>query len=128
MSYLKYVQGTTGIPHRHHHFALGCDGRRGLFGALIGDDVRGMFENQELDLLPACLTPSLPPSLPHSLPHSLTHPLMVCATPCIQNGWTLLMRASRGGHLDCAELLLSRKADPNLQNKVTRGEGWEVSP
>ncbi len=32
------------------------------------------------------------------------------------------------GHRDCADLLLGRKADPNLQNKVTRGEGWEVAP
>ena len=29
---------------------------------------------------------------------------------------------------DIAELLLDRKADPNFQNSVTRGEGWEVVP
>ena len=48
--------------------------------------------------------------------------------PCIQDGETPLMQASYCGHRDCAELLLSRKADPNLQEKVTRGEGWGVAP
>ena len=48
--------------------------------------------------------------------------------PCIQNGKTPLTLASQGGHRDCAELLLGRKADVDHQNKVTRGEGWEVAP
>ena len=47
---------------------------------------------------------------------------------CIQDGNSPLYAASVGGHRDCAELLLGRKADVNLQNKVTRGEGWEVAP
>ena len=32
------------------------------------------------------------------------------------------------GHLDLAALLLAYKADPNLQDYVTRGEGWGVAP
>ena len=32
------------------------------------------------------------------------------------------------GERDLAALLLAYKADPNLPNKVTRGEGWEVAP
>ena len=28
------------------------------------------------------------------------------------------------GHRDLAELLLANKADVNIQDKVTRGEGW----
>ena len=38
------------------------------------------------------------------------------------------MEASVNGHRDCADLLLGRRADVNHQNKVTRGEGWEVAP
>ena len=37
------------------------------------------------------------------------------------------MLASEKGHRDCAQLLLGRKADIDQQNKVTRGEGWEVA-
>ena len=48
--------------------------------------------------------------------------------PCIQNGDTPLALASVKGHLDCADLLLGRKANVNRQNWVTRGEGWEVAP
>ena len=48
--------------------------------------------------------------------------------PCIQDGDTPLMWASEFGQRDCVELLLSHDADPNLQNNVTRGEGWEVAP
>ena len=48
--------------------------------------------------------------------------------PCIQLGGTPLHVASWKGHLDYAELLLGRKADVNLQDKVTRGEGWRVAP
>ena len=33
-----------------------------------------------------------------------------------------------GGHRDCAELLLGRKAEIDHQDNVTRGEGWEVAP
>ena len=57
---------------------------------------------------------------------SLTHGL--CNPPCIQDGETPLHSASGDGHRDLAELLLANKADPNLQNNVTRGEGWEVAP
>ena len=46
----------------------------------------------------------------------------------IQYGRTSLMLASEGGHRDCMELLLRHKADINHQDKVTRGEGWEVAP
>ena len=53
---------------------------------------------------------------------------MVCATSFIQYGQTLLHQASIGGHRDCAELLLGRKAEIDLQDKVPRGEGWEVTP
>ena len=49
-------------------------------------------------------------------------------TPCIQDGDTPLSLASVKGHGDCADLLLSRKAEIDHQNKVTRGEGWEVVP
>ena len=48
--------------------------------------------------------------------------------PCIQDDATPLLYASVEGHLDCAELLLANKAGVNLQDKVTRGEGWEVAP
>ena len=63
--------------------------------------------------------------LPHpspSLTHGLWNPL------CIQTGKTPLLLATLYGQRDCAELLLSRKADVNLQTNVTRGEGWEVTP
>ena len=47
--------------------------------------------------------------------------------PCIQAGKTPLHVASINGRRDCAELLLGRKADVNLQDNVTRGEDWEVA-
>ena len=47
--------------------------------------------------------------------------------PCIQRGRTPLHVASEEGQRDCIELLLGSKADVNLQNKVARGEGWEVA-
>ena len=48
--------------------------------------------------------------------------------PHHQDGDTPLMRASYNGHRDCADLLLTRKAEVDQQDKVTRGEGWEVAP
>ena len=48
--------------------------------------------------------------------------------PCIQAGDTSLTAASYFGHRDCADLLLTRKAEIDHQDKVTRGEGWEVAP
>ena len=49
--------------------------------------------------------------------------------PCIQEGETPLHVASgENGQVDCVELLLANKANPNRQDKVTRGEGWEVAP
>ena len=48
--------------------------------------------------------------------------------PCIQNGVTPLYEASINGHRDLAELLLANKAGVNLQDNVTRGEGWGVAP
>ena len=66
--------------------------------------------------------------LSHPYP-SLTHPWSV-QPPCIQDGYTPLHCASRiasRGHYDLAELLLINKADPNRQNVVTRGEGWEAA-
>jgi len=64
--------------------------------------------------------------LPHSSP-SATHSWSV-QPPCTQWGNTPLLSASRSGHRDLAELLLSNKADPNHQNNVTRVEGREVAP
>ena len=63
--------------------------------------------------------------LPHPSP-SLTR--VLCNPRCIQSGNTPLYWASRLGHRDLAEVLLSRKADPNHQNEVTWDEGWEVAP
>ena len=48
---------------------------------------------------------------------------MACVTPLHQTGWTALTWATKG---DWIELLLRHKADPTLQNEVTRGEDWEV--
>ena len=64
--------------------------------------------------------------LPHTSP-STTHSWSV-QPPCIQDGNTPLALASLKGHRDCADLLLSRKAAIEHQNKVTRGEGWGVAP
>ena len=64
--------------------------------------------------------------LPFSLTHSLTH--MSVQPPCIQIGWTPVTLACNNGHRDCAELLLTRKADPERQSQVTWGEVWEVVP
>ena len=36
------------------------------------------------------------------------------------------MQAINGGHIDFAKLLIRHKADINYQNRVTRGDGWEV--
>ena len=72
------------------------------------------------------LVPHPSPSHAHSLTHSLTH--MSVQPPCIQNGNTLLHEACDGGQVHCAKLLIGLNADPNLPNKVTRGEGWEVTP
>ena len=67
---------------------------------------------------------SMATQLPHPSP-SLTPGL--CNPPCIQDDNTPLYWASKKGHRDLAELLLGRKADVDVQNKVTRGEGWEVA-
>ena len=53
---------------------------------------------------------------------------MVCTTPCIQDRWTPLMRASFAGERECLELLLSWNANIDHQSKVTRDEGWGVAP
>ena len=41
---------------------------------------------------------------------------------------TPLYLAIEKDHLDCGELLLKHKADPNREVLVTRGEGREVAP
>ena len=57
---------------------------------------------------------------------------MACVPPSmqflLQGGETPLLLASQSGHRDCVELLLGAKADPNLQDAVTRAEGWGVAP
>ena len=60
----------------------------------------------------------------HSLTHSLTHAWSV-QPPCIQIGVTPLYAASINGHPELTNLLLANKADTNLQDEVTQGEGLE---
>ena len=58
----------------------------------------------------------------------LPHPSLSLSAPPFQNDYMPLHAASKEGQRDCAELLLANKADPNLPNKVTRGEAWGVPP
>ena len=37
----------------------------------------------------------------------------------LQNGWTALMWASSGGHMECVKVLLEWVADVNMQDKVS---------
>ena len=50
---------------------------------------------------------------------------MLCAT---QYGRTPLIDAIKCGHLDVAKVLLGHKADVNIRDNVTGGEGWGVAP
>ena len=50
----------------------------------------------------------------------------VCTLPCVQGGYTALIRGAMRGHLDVVKKLLAAGANTDLQTTVTRGEGLGV--
>ena len=37
----------------------------------------------------------------------------------LQDGWTALMMASKGGHMECVQVVLDKGAEVNMQRKVS---------
>ena len=48
---------------------------------------------------------------------------MLLLLPCVQDGWTILMEASKKGHLEVVQVLLAAGADKEAKSDVSGGAG-----